>query len=335
LNMKEKQLKLPGPDHPISIQRNPARLVVSVAGRVVADTRNALTLREAAYPPVQYIPREDIDFSQLERTDHATYCPYKGNCNYYSVPAGGKKAVNAVWSYEDSFPAVAQIRGYVAFYPDRVDEIAERLPTTRESLKSNRSNKRSRMLVPATRLGEVEDLAMQAVESIVVGDPRDARTTMGPVASRIQYERVRSYIVRGIEEGATLLCGGPGRPAGLTRGYFVRPTVFSRVNNAMTIAHEEIFGPVLAIIPYGSDQEAIDTANDTDYGLSSGVWSSDPARAKRVAQRIRAGMVYLNGAGVDLNAPFGGYKKSGKGREWGAYGLRDLLEIKAIMCSNA
>jgi aldehyde dehydrogenase (NAD+) len=137
------------------------------------------------------------------------------------------------------------------------------------------------MLVPATRLGEVEDLAMQAVESIVVGDPRDARTTMGPVASRIQYERVRSYIVRGIEEGATLLCGGPGRPAGLTRGYFVRPTVFSRVNNAMTIAHEEIFGPVLAIIPYGSDQEAIDTANDTDYGLSSGVWSSDPARETR------------------------------------------------------
>jgi len=141
--MKEKQVKLPGPDHPISIQRNPARLVVSVAGRVVADTRNALTLREAAYPPVQYIRREDIDFSQLERTDHATYCPYKGDCNYYSVPAGGKKAVNAVWSYEDSFPAVAQIRGYVAFYPDRVDEIAERLPTTRESLKSNRSNKRT------------------------------------------------------------------------------------------------------------------------------------------------------------------------------------------------
>ena len=127
------------------------------------------------------------------------------------------------------------------------------------------------------------------------------------------------------------LCGGPGRPAGLTRGYFVRPTVFSRVNNAMTIAREEIFGPVLAIIPYRSDQEAIDTANDTDYGLSSYVWSSDPARAQRVAQRIRAGMVHINGAGVDLNAPFGGYKKSGNGREWGVYGLRDFLEIKAIM----
>ena len=127
--MNEKQVKLLGPDHPISIQRNPARIVVSVAGRVVADTRNALTLCEAAYPPVQYIPVEDVDFSQLKRTDQATYCPYKGDCSYYSVPAGGKKSVNAVWSYEDPFPSVAQIKGHVAFYPDRVDEIAEQLPT--------------------------------------------------------------------------------------------------------------------------------------------------------------------------------------------------------------
>jgi uncharacterized protein (DUF427 family) len=125
--MKTKQLKLPGPDHPISIQRNPARVVVSVAGRVIADTRNALSLREADYPAVHYIPRADVDFSQLERTDHTTYCPYKGDCNYHSIPGGGKKSVNAVWSYEDPFPAVAQIRGHVAFYPDRVDEIAERL----------------------------------------------------------------------------------------------------------------------------------------------------------------------------------------------------------------
>jgi uncharacterized protein (DUF427 family) len=126
--MKEKRIKFPGPDHPISIQRNPARVVVSVAGRVVADTQNALTLREAAYSPVQYIPSEDVDFSQLERTDYATYCPYKGDCSYYSVIAGGKKSVNAVWSYKDPFPAVAQIRGHVAFYPDRVDEIAEQIP---------------------------------------------------------------------------------------------------------------------------------------------------------------------------------------------------------------
>ncbi len=115
--MKEKQIRIPGPDHPISIERNPARVVVSVAGHVVADTRNALTLREADYSPVQYIPRE--------RTDHATYCPYKGDCSYYSVPAGGKKSVNGVWTYEDPYPAVAQIKGRVAFYPDRVDEITE------------------------------------------------------------------------------------------------------------------------------------------------------------------------------------------------------------------
>ena len=134
--MKEKQIKLPGPDHPISIERNPARVVVSVAGHVVADTRNALTLREADYSPVQYIPREDVDFSQLERTDHATYCPFKGECSYYSIPSGGKKSVNAVWTYEDPYPAVAEISRHVAFYPNRVDEIAEQLPTSRESSKS-------------------------------------------------------------------------------------------------------------------------------------------------------------------------------------------------------
>ena len=135
--MKEKQIKNPGPDHPISIQRNPRRIVVSVAGRVIADTRNALRLREADYPPVRYIPREHVDLSQLKRTDHFTYCPYKGDCNYYSIPAGGKKSVNAVWTYENPYPAVAQIKGHVAFYPDRVDEIAEQLPTKRESLKSS------------------------------------------------------------------------------------------------------------------------------------------------------------------------------------------------------
>ena len=123
--MKEKQIKLPGSDHPISIERNPAHVVVSVAGRLIADTDNALTLRESDYPAVQYIPREDVDLAQLERTDDVTYCPYKGDCSYYSVPAGGKKSVNAVWTYENPFPAVAQIKGHVAFYPERVDEIAE------------------------------------------------------------------------------------------------------------------------------------------------------------------------------------------------------------------
>jgi len=137
--MKEKQIKNPGPDHPISIQHNRARVVVSVAGRMIADTGNALTLREADYPAVQYIPREDVDLTQLERTDHATYCPYKGDCSYYSIPAGGEKSVNAVWTYEDPYPAVAQIKGYVAFYPDKVDEIAEQLPASRELSKSSLS----------------------------------------------------------------------------------------------------------------------------------------------------------------------------------------------------
>jgi uncharacterized protein (DUF427 family) len=123
--MKEEQIKLPGTDHPISIEHNRARIIVSVAGRVIADTGNALTLREADYAPVQYIPCEDVDLSQLERTDQATYCPYKGDCSYYSDPAGGKKSVNAVWTYENPYFAVAQIKGRVAFYPDRVDEIAE------------------------------------------------------------------------------------------------------------------------------------------------------------------------------------------------------------------
>ena len=135
--MKEKKHKVPGPEHPISIERNPARVVVSVAGHVIADTCNAFTLREADYAPVQYVPREDVDLSQLKPTDHATYCPFKGDCNYYSVPIGGKESVNAVWTYENPYPAVAQIKGHVAFYADRVDEIAERLPAKRELLKSS------------------------------------------------------------------------------------------------------------------------------------------------------------------------------------------------------
>jgi len=130
-NTKE-SVRLPGPDHPISIERNPARVVVSVASRVVADSRNALTLREATYPPVQYIPAEDVDFSLLEQTDRVTYCPYKGDCNHYSIPAGGRKSVNAVWKYENPFPAVSLIRGHVAFYPERVDEIAEQFPDVKK-----------------------------------------------------------------------------------------------------------------------------------------------------------------------------------------------------------
>ena len=124
--MKAKETKLPGPDHPLTTEPNPARVVVSVAGRVVADTREALTLREAAYPAVQYIPRKDVDLSVLQRTDHATYCPYKGECTYYSIPIGGARSTNAVWTYEEPFSAVAEIKSHLAFYPDRVDSIEER-----------------------------------------------------------------------------------------------------------------------------------------------------------------------------------------------------------------
>ena len=137
--MKEKRIRVPDPNHPILIERNPARIVVSVEGRVIADTRNALTLREADYPAVHYFPREDVDLSQLKRTDHATYCPYKGDCNYYSISVGGEKSINAVWTYENPYPAVAQIKEHVAFYPDRVDKIAEQLPTRRESFKSSQT----------------------------------------------------------------------------------------------------------------------------------------------------------------------------------------------------
>ena len=126
--MKEKQIKIPGPDHPISVQHNPARVVVSIAGHAIADTRNALTLRESDYSPVQYIPREDVDLTQLERTDHATYCPYKGDCSYYSIPSGGDKAANAVWSYEKPYASVSSIKEHLAFYPSRVDSIEETAP---------------------------------------------------------------------------------------------------------------------------------------------------------------------------------------------------------------
>lgn len=130
--MADKQIKQPGPDHPITIEKNPARIVVSVAGRVIADTQNGLTLHETNYPPVHYIPLEDVDPSLLEATDHTTYCPYKGDCSYYSIPAGGEKSVNAVWTYKAPYPAVADIIDHVAFYTDRVDAINERLPTDME-----------------------------------------------------------------------------------------------------------------------------------------------------------------------------------------------------------
>jgi acyl-CoA reductase-like NAD-dependent aldehyde dehydrogenase len=192
-------------------------------------------------------------------------------------------------------------------------------------------NAPSRMLVPASRLAEVEALALAALEAWVPGDPRSPATRIGPVANGAQFARVQALIEAGIAEGARLLAGGPGRPEGLDQGYFVRPTLFSGVHPGMQIAREEIFGPVLSILPYADEDEAVQIANDSVYGLSGYVHAADPARALAVARRLRTGNVHLNGAPVDLAAPFGGYRQSGLGREWGVYGLEEFLETKAIL----
>lgn len=189
----------------------------------------------------------------------------------------------------------------------------------------------TRMLVPVQRLREVEELAAGAAKAIVVGNPWDPETMMGPIANRAQFERVQAMIDAGIDEGAKLVCGGPGRAVGLNRGYFVRPTIFSEVNQDMTIAREEIFGPVLCLIPYSSEEEAIEIANDTVYGLGAHVQSGDLERARRVAKRIRSGQVHINYPPWDGHAPFGGYKRSGNGREYGLFGLEEFLETKAIV----
>lgn len=196
-------------------------------------------------------------------------------------------------------------------------------------------NAPTRMLVPAERLSAVEALAKQVAEQVVVGDPKSPTTEVGPVVSKIQFDRVEHYIKQGIAEGAKVLIGGEGRPGGLERGYYVRPTIFSGVRNDMVIAREEIFGPVLCIIPYRSEDEAVHIANDTPYGLAAYVWSKDAARAARIGRRIRAGQVTINGQRGDMNTPFGGFKMSGNGREWGEAGLRDFLEIKAMVGADA
>ncbi|MCY4427709.1 MAG: aldehyde dehydrogenase family protein [Halieaceae bacterium] len=191
-------------------------------------------------------------------------------------------------------------------------------------------NAPSRMLVPRAKLAEAEAIAARVSETVVAGDPKAESTTMGPVVSEVQFDKIQGLIEKGIAEGAKLVCGGPGRPEGLEKGYFVRPTVFSEANNQMTIAREEIFGPVLTMIPYDSEEEAISIANDTDYGLAAYVQGGDLERSRKVASRIRAGSVSLNGANAGMNVPFGGYKKSGNGREWGVHGFTDYLELKAV-----
>ncbi len=188
----------------------------------------------------------------------------------------------------------------------------------------------TRLLVPRTRHAEAVEIARVTAEKFTLGDPREGRAKLGPLVSAAQRERVLGYIEKGIEEGATLVAGGSEKPEGLDKGYFVRPTVFADVRTDMTIAQEEIFGPVLAIIPYESEDDAVRIANDTVYGLAGGVWSGDEDRARSVARRLRTGQVDINGGKFNPLAPFGGYKQSGNGRELGKWGLEEFLETKSI-----
>jgi len=191
-------------------------------------------------------------------------------------------------------------------------------------------NAPTRMLVPRKMLAEATRIAAERAESTRPGDPKDEATRIGPVVSEAQWNKIQGLIQKGMDEGAELAAGGPGRPEGLDKGYFVKPTVFSNVSNDMTIAREEIFGPVLCIIPYDDDEEAVRIANDTPYGLSGYVSGGDLERARRIAARLRTGMVHINNAPLDSMAPFGGYKQSGNGREWGPHGIEEFLELKSV-----
>ena len=188
-----------------------------------------------------------------------------------------------------------------------------------------------RMFVHRAQHAEALGIAKRIAAELQPGDPQSPETKMGPVATRGQFEKIQRLIQSGIDEGATLVCGGTGKPAGLDAGYFVKPTVFGDVTNRMTVAREEVFGPVLAILPYDTEEEAISLANDSEYGLSGCVYGGDLKHATAVASKLRTGQVHINGVGADFSAPFGGYKRSGNGREWGVAGLEELLETKALM----
>jgi aldehyde dehydrogenase (NAD+) len=191
-------------------------------------------------------------------------------------------------------------------------------------------NAPTRMLVPLSKMKEASAIAKAVADKTKAADPRAEGTSIGPVVNKVQWEKIQALIKKGIDEGATLVTGGLGRPEGVNKGYFVRPTVFADVTNDMTIAKEEIFGPVLSIIGFKDDAEAVKIANDTPYGLAGYVSSGDPERAKKVARQLRAGNVNLNSAPNERMAPFGGFKQSGNGREWGKWGLEEFLEVKAV-----
>jgi aldehyde dehydrogenase (NAD+) len=190
-------------------------------------------------------------------------------------------------------------------------------------------NAPTRMLVPSKRMDEAMAVAKATAETVTVGDPK-GNSQLGPVVSRTQWDKIQGLIKKGVEEGATLVTGGPGRPEGLDKGYFVKPTVFGNVTNDMTIAREEIFGPVLSILGYESLDQAVEVGNDTEYGLAAYVNGADIEQARKLASRLRAGQVSING-GSDMTAPFGGYKMSGNGREWGDYAFHEFLETKAVL----
>ena len=188
----------------------------------------------------------------------------------------------------------------------------------------------TRMLVPRDRLDEVERIAAQAAGAMTPGDPFAEESKLGPLVSQAQWDRVQGYIQKGIDEGAKLIAGGTGKPEGNEKGFFVKPTVFSEVSREMTIAQEEIFGPVLSILPYDTEEEAVEIANDTVYGLAGGVWAGTRERAEAVARKLRTGQVEVNGGAFNPNAPFGGYKQSGIGREYGRFGLEEFLQVKSL-----
>jgi aldehyde dehydrogenase (NAD+) len=212
-------------------------------------------------------------------------------------------------------------------------DLAKAIPASVTTMMSNSGqscNAPSRMLVPRHLQKQVIELAKAAAEAVTVGDP-NGNARIGPVVSELQWNKIQALIRKGIEEGATLVTGGPGKPEGLERGYYVKPTIFADVTNDMTIAREEIFGPVMAILPYDSLDQAVDVGNDTPYGLAAYIQGKDEKTIADVASRLRAGQIILNGASLDPMAPFGGFKQSGNGREWGDHAFAEFLETKAVM----